>query len=180
MDVCQPVKEHHWLIHSRQRKHLKDPFLSHSKHPLAAKWDSLQQSRRCLKCGDGWISGRFFGTDVSAWLRTKTQSLIKEPTVAVRTQSGIGGPLKATYLHREQMCQEEPAMRDKRFTRGGQRSSRIPLLGAWHWMQMGDVQSPPPPSVGGTGRDRGTSAVNPPLAVNRRPPHENDSVPEEL
>lgn len=36
-------------------------------------------------------------------------------------------------------------MRDERFTRGGQRSSRIPLHGAWHWMQMGDVQSPIPP-----------------------------------
>lgn len=71
-------------------------------------------------------------------------------------------------------------MRDERFTRGGQRSSRISLHGAWHWMQMGDVQVPPPPVSGGTGRDRGTSAVNPPLAVNRRPPRENDLVPEEL
>lgn len=41
--------KHHWLIHFKQRKHLKNPFLSHSKHPLAAKWDGLQQSRRCLK-----------------------------------------------------------------------------------------------------------------------------------
>lgn len=127
MDVCQPDKEHHWLIHSRQRKHLKDPFLSHSKHPLAAKWDGLQQSRRCLKCGDGWISGRFFGTDVSAWLRTETRGFDKEPTVAVPTQSGLGGPLKAAYLHREQMCQEEPATRDERFTRWGPKVESYPF-----------------------------------------------------
>lgn len=46
-------------------------------------------------------------------------------------------------------------MRDERFTRGGQRSSRIPLHGAWHWMQMGDVQVPPPPGVGGRGWEPG-------------------------
>lgn len=71
-------------------------------------------------------------------------------------------------------------MRDKGFTRGAKRSSRIPLHGAWHWMQISDVQSPHPQLSGKTEKDPSTSAVNSLLAMNQRPRQENYWVPVEL